>query len=246
MLSAMDPKGFIDLHAHVLAGVDDGPSTLEEGLAVIKGMSEMGYTHICATPHQRSDLYTPHPDLIQDAAAELRAKLSAQGSEVTVRVGAENCWDDLFFEKVRENKIPTYEGTKSFLLEMPGFFLPAELDHRLFQWRRSGYLPVIAHIERYQQTPDLLERARGMAEIAVITCNLESLGGSAGRRTAGIARKAVLQGIAQVLCSDIHGEIWLKDVAKGLQWLSRRVSGEHVELLLKKNPMRVLAGEMPD
>ncbi len=246
MHPAMDPKGFIDLHAHVLHGVDDGPGTLEEVLAVIAGMSEMGYVEICATPHQRSDLYAPHPDQIQVAAAELRAGLNEHGSAMKVRIGAENCWDDLFFERVQQGSIPTYEGTKSFLLEMPGWFLPAELDRRLFDLRRSGYLPVIAHIERYQGTPDLLERARSIAEFAVITCNLESLGGSAGRRAAGIARKAVTEGIAQVLCSDIHGEIWLKDLAKGFRWLSRRVSADRIDLLLKTNPMRVLAGEMPE
>jgi len=245
MLVDIKEEGYIDLHAHVLCGLDDGPSTMEESLEVVAGMSDMGYSAIFATPHQRRDLYAPLPERIIEGAARLRENLRLDGSTMKIFSGAENCWDELLFERSKKNEIVTYEGTKTFLLEMDGFFLPGELSRQLFKWRKAGYLPVIAHLERYINTPNLLERAGEMAETACFTCNLETLGGAGGRRGVRVAREAVSQGIARVLCSDIHGKAWLKHTAKGLRWVRRNLPKGSDELLLRSNPLRVLSGEVP-
>ncbi len=245
MLADIEAKGFIDLHSHVLCGLDDGPSTMEESLEIVAGMSDMGYSTIYATPHQRRDLYAPLPERIIESTAGLRERLRLDGATMKIFSGAENCWDDLLFEKSKKNEIITYEGTKTFLLEMPGFLLAGELSRQLFEWRKEGYLPVIAHLERYIDTPNLLERAGEMAETAVFTCNLEALGGAGGRRAVRVAREAVSQGIARVLCSDIHGKAWLKHTAKGLKWVRRNLPKGSDELLLRSNPLLVLSGEVP-
>ena len=242
----MASEGFIDLHAHVLFGVDDGPSTLEESFDVIQGMVSMGFGTVYATPHQRVDLYTPALGRVREVCEELRGALVSKGVSLDLHFGAENCWDSLLFERSQAGEIPSYEGTRAFLVEMPGPFLPAGVERQLFEWRRAGLLPVVAHVERYLGTPQLLVRAREISGAGVVSCNLESLGGGMGRKVAKTARAMVLERIAQVLCSDIHGEPWLKPTAKGLRWVRRHLPPQEVERLLVDNPRRILAGELPE
>jgi protein-tyrosine phosphatase len=246
ILPAMASEGFIDLHSHVLNGVDDGPATLEESLEVIQGMVSLGFETVYATPHQRVDLYTPALEVVREACEDLRGVLQSKGTPVALYHGAENCWDPLLFERSQAGEIPPYEGTQSFLVEMPGPFLPAGVARQLFEWRRAGFLPVVAHVERYLGTPQLLERAHEISGAGVVSCNLESLGGGLGRKVAKTARAMVLEGAARVLCTDIHGEAWLKPTSKGLRWVRRHLPPEAVKRLLVTNPRRILAGELPE
>jgi protein-tyrosine phosphatase len=234
--------------------LDDGPADLEGSLEIVDGLVDIGYDTICATPHQRVGLYLPDLEAVIAAAETLGDALERRahetdgeaGSKAEIIAGVENCWDELLFQRSQEDRIPGYGATKVFLVEAPGPFVPPELDQQLFDWRRRGYLPVMAHVERYLATTRYMERMAELSQMAVLTCNLDAVAGAMGRRVAKAARALLQDGTVHALCTDIHVADSLKATAQGVRWVRRKLGLQAVVRLLDENPRRALAGELPD
>jgi protein-tyrosine phosphatase len=238
--------GFVDLHSHILPGLDDGPADLRGSLEVADGLLEIGFDVFCGTPHQRVGLYVPDLEEVRATAATFAQTLAQGAREAEVVAGAENCWDELLFDRSQKDEIPGYDGTKVFLVEAPGPFVPAEMDQQMFDWRRRGYLPVLAHVERYLATPEFKDRIAQLSQMAVMTCNLDAVAGAMGRKMAKMTRFLIQEGIAHALCTDIHGVVSLKPTAQGIRWVKRKLGAKGLRRLLDENPRKVLAGEHPD
>src|SRR5512141_1730107 len=109
--------GFVDLHSHVLYGLDDGAPDEPAALALLDGLAALGITEQCVTPHQKASQYLPAWDLIESTLARLETL--RRPHHPTLRLGAENMWDDVFYKRVTENTIPHYRETAAFLVEIP-------------------------------------------------------------------------------------------------------------------------------
>src|SRR5262245_56871655 len=125
---------FTDLHWHVLPGIDDGAKTAEESLALLRLLKAAGFDCICATPHQKAAQFLPSAAEIQSAYA-VSHKLASEMGDLTLLLGAENYWDDVFFDRARERQIPCYTGGKAFLVEIPTTQTPPRFEEHLFQQR---------------------------------------------------------------------------------------------------------------
>src|SRR5262245_45840123 len=124
--------GFVDLHSHVLAALDDGAPALADGLALAKELSDMGFEVVHATPHQKVGSWVPTRDEIDRAHAELAAALREAGVTMELRLGAENFWDELFLQRIGEKSQPTYTGGRAFLVELDPRMAPPRLEETLF------------------------------------------------------------------------------------------------------------------
>ena len=238
--------GYVDLHSHILSGLDDGPATPTESLELVTELVRMGFDTLCVTPHQRLGLHTPDLGAVRATARELQQAVDSSGMECRLVPGAENCWDDLLWERSRLGQIPCYDSTSVFLFDLAGWVVPSELDQQLFSWRISGLLPVLAHVERYESTANLEDRLYDLSQQAVLTVNLDALGGGMGRPAAKLARKLVSNGIIHALTTDLHGRDALGATASGIKWAKRRLGPETTTLLLEENPRTVLAGHLPE
>jgi hypothetical protein len=105
--------GFVDLHSHVLYGLDDGARDREAARAMLDGLADLGITEQCVTPHQKASQYLPAWDLIERTLADVETLRAAH--HPTLRLGAENMWDDVFYRRAAEDTIPGYRGTNAFL-----------------------------------------------------------------------------------------------------------------------------------
>ena len=238
--------GYVDLHSHVLFGLDDGPSDLEGSLALASALIDLGFDTICVTPHQRLGLYTPELSAVRSTAAALQDALDEKGYSAKLIPGAESCWDDLLWERSRNGEIPCYGETRAFLFDLPAWVIPSELDQQLFQWRLKELVPVIGHVERYDGTDNLFERCEELKQHAVLTVNLDALGGKMGRSTAKVARRLVNEGLVQALSSDLHDVSSLKPTRDGLNWVMKRLGPDRARKLLDENPRMALSGELPE
>jgi protein-tyrosine phosphatase len=237
--------GLVDLHCHVLAGVDDGPQDLEAAVALVQGLEQLGFSELYPTPHQMQSAWTPTPEQTDQAADELRQELSRRGCRAVVHPPAgENMWDSLFQQRREEgNAFPTYPGGKAFLLEFdiqqgP----PSQLKEQFFELRLQGLLPVVAHVERY---PTLTSRPELMEELGTGAALLLNLSSLASRWWGRTARRLVKLGLVHAVASDGHNSVDIEGCRKGINWLRSRLGQEALDRLLVDNPIRIVAGELP-
>lgn len=234
----------VDLHCHVLAGLDDGPESVEEASALAQALGELGFAHLHPTPHQTAHRWAPDPEACQTAAKELRGALERAGCTVQVhRPAGENMWDDLFLSRQPDHSFPRYAGDRSFLLEFPPSGLPPLLSERLFELRMGGLLPVIAHVERYRPLCDDPSLLGGRAAVLM---NLGSLAGGLGWGHRTRLRRMVAEGAVHALATDAHGLQDAREAAAGLKWLRKSLGEGAVRRLLVEGPQQILAGEIPD
>jgi protein-tyrosine phosphatase len=236
---------YIDLHCHILPGLDDGPPDLSTSMAMLADLRRMGFVELCATPHQRNGLFLPTAEAIAAALHELRSEAAKLEPTLRLRLGAENYWDEVFIERLRKHAVPCYDGRRSFLVEVNPVLPPPHLGEALFEIRLGGLLPVIAHPERYlpvQREPGFAE---SLGKQAALVVDLETLAGGHQRAETKAARRLVEEGLAAAVASDLHSPDASADVASGIAWIGKRLGPAVVARLLEDNPRRILGGELP-
>jgi protein-tyrosine phosphatase len=240
----------VDLHTHVLPGVDDGASDLEESIAAISALVAESATTVVATPHFRASLQE-QPERAErrleffDAAWRLLLEeIEAHGLEIELGIACELKLDaprvGLEDERLR------LAGTPFVLVEFAAFRLPPFGGNQLGALCEAGFIPVLAHPERYAGIAASLDRVeRWREDGTVFQVNAGSLLGRYGGAAQTAAREFLQRGWVDVLASDYHarGEPEVATVRDLL--ISLEGGAEIAELLLSTNPTRVLAGQHP-
>jgi protein-tyrosine phosphatase len=237
---------FVDLHSHYLPAVDDGATGMEMSVEMIRAIASLGFSDLYATPHQRAGMFMPARASLDDAFARVSAELAPQVPSLRLGLGAENFWDAVFLERLRGKAIPTYGKTPAFLFEVNPQLMPPALENELFQIHMDGYLPVMAHPERYvavQRDPSLAER---LGRHAVMLVDLGALEGAHGKQEMKAARRLVLDGLAHAAASDIHRPEDKASVAAGMEWIRKQRGADVLDQMLNENPRRLLGGELPE
>ena len=239
-------SNFVDLHAHYLPALDDGATSREMSLEMVRAIAALGFTNLYATPHQRSGMFFPTRDAIASAFATVSADVAAGNVPVQLGLGAENFWDGVLHDRLRERSVPAYGGGPAFLFEVNPQFMPVGLENELFQLRVDGLLPVMAHPERYTAVQRDVTLAERLGRHAVMMIDLGALDGAHGRTEMKTARKLVQEGLAHAAASDIHRPSDAKGIAAGMAWLRKQVGQRGLGQMLAENTRRLLSGEMPD
>jgi protein-tyrosine phosphatase len=189
----------IDLHSHVLPGLDDGVETIEEALALCAAAAEDGVEVLAATPHVRHD-YPTTPEQMEDALAAVRAANPA----LQVISGGELDLAELDRPKDELARFGL-GGTRWLLVETPYWGWPLDITERLFQLRLHGFGVVLAHPERnadVQERPELLDPLVAGGTLVQLTA--ASVDGRLGRGPARCARELIDRGLAHLIASDAH------------------------------------------
>jgi len=236
--------GYVDLHSHVLFGLDDGAPDRPAALAMLDGLANLGGTEQCATPHQKANQFLPAWNLVESTYAELCAL--RQPHHPTLRLGAENMWDDVFFERAAANAVPGYRDSTAFLVEVPPPLMPPGILDRLFQFHRDGKVPVLAHPERYQPLWDDDDLARALRRTCAFVIDLPAVGGYHGKRESKAARHLLESGLAAAVATDAHQVGDVAQAAEGLRWIEKKLGHAAVVRLFDHAPRAILAGELPD
>jgi protein-tyrosine phosphatase len=195
----------IDLHTHILPGIDDGSQTLDDALEMARALVADGVTAVAATPHVRDD-YPTTADAMLRAVDDLRGALTEAGIKLTLLPGAELAVDRIPRLDERELRRLTLAGSSLYLLvETPYYGWPPELAEQLLGLRIAGFTPVLAHPERnadVQGAPSLLAPfVHGGTLVQVTAASVDGRLGAASRET---AFRLVEMGLAHMLASDAH------------------------------------------
>lgn len=196
----------IDLHSHILPGLDDGVRSLDEARALAQLAAAEGVEAIAATPHVRGDFPTT-PEQMESGVAELRADFEVAGIAVRVLHGGEIALerlDELSRDDLR--RFTLGQTGRYLLLETPYFGSPLALAPAVRSLRDSELTPIVAHPERnadVQRRPGLLEALVELGALVQVTA--ASLDGRFGRPTRKTARALLKLRLAHLIASDAHG-----------------------------------------
>lgn len=196
----------VDLHTHVLPGVDDGPPTFTESLAGIAAAARAGVGTLAATPHVRDD-YPTTASTMERLVDELSYRAAAEGLATKILPGAELAADRLAAipsSELRRFGLGGSEG--SLLIEFPYDRWPPNLADDLAELRGRGFRPILAHPERnpeIQAAPGRLSRL--VEEGALVQVTALSLSGGSGRQVQRTALRLVELRLAHLVASDMHG-----------------------------------------
>jgi protein-tyrosine phosphatase len=235
----------IDLHCHVLPGVDDGPATLADAVAMCRLAAADGCHTLIATPHQRHPLFEGLDRARLEAARQ--ELIAALGPEPQVLLGAEVRVDsELLADLDREPcEVLSLAGSRYLLVEMPRNLQPPAPEDVVHELLVAGWQPVLAHPEVIPWLAEDLDRLADLvAAGALLQVTGAALTGDYGRVPADRAWRMVEAGLVAFVASDAHSPGWRPPgLAAARTAITRRCGAAVAERLVADNASRVLAGQ---
>lgn len=238
-------SGFVDLHCHWVATIDDGARTADESLAMLSGLRAAGFDTVVATPHMRPGMFDNDWPGLERAFAAMQPVLSAARDPLPmVHLASEHFFDDVVFGRLVRGEGLAYPGGKSALVELGQGAFPLRLQHRFFDLQRAGIVPVLAHPERYEPVwrddaclDPLLDAG---AYLLLDVCALVGKYGRAPQRAA----EGLLEAEAyEAACTDAHKPGDVDQVVRAIERLGELVGAAEAKRLLAEGPRRILAAE---
>ena len=222
----------IDLHSHLLPGVDDGSRSVAQSVLMLQQFRHQGITDVALTPHLlASRAGAGWPASYEEAWDRLKGEVPAG---LTLHRGAEVMMDRPISEDFRERKV-TLGGTRYLLVEFPRV-VPAEIVARaLADVMDHDLVPVLAHPERYSScNVQTVQAWRDMGAVMQVDATTITATSNRGDR----ARDIVRSGLADILAADNHGDD--RSIRTALDWLTEHDGTEQALLLLDTNPRAIL------
>ena len=229
----------VDIHSHVLWGVDDGPATFDDSLAMLRIAAQTGSTDIVATPHADSE-FTYRPDLIAERIQQLQ---SAVGDSPRIHRG---CDFHLSLMNIQDALIDHHKYTinsgRYLMVELSEFFISPSMHEVLRQFASCGIVPVVTHPERnpiLQRSPQVFERWIGQGCLAQVTA--QSITGDFGGAAKDAAWSMLRNGFVHFVASDGHDTVNRPPrLDRARDVLLREIGPEAANLLLLHNPQAVI------
>lgn len=205
----------VDLHSHLIPGLDDGVANWDEALSILKEMRGLGFDKVITTPHVIHDYYPNEPVQITEGVSKLNRLTKEAGLDIKVESGAEYFVDEHFAQKVKQGDHLITFGDDYILIETPFMNKPVFLEEVIFDLQANGLKPILAHPERYvylQKSPEYLEALAGIGTLFQI--NISSLIGYYSIEAKQFGKMMVQDKMVNFLGSDIHNHKHLSQVKK--------------------------------
>lgn len=243
----------IDLHVHILPGIDDGPEDLEESIKMCRLAYEDGIQIIVATPHLNPGLYHSSKEIILSKVAELNQILQnyyyprmSEGIDLKILPGADINLSLFFRQNFRaEEIIFINDNGKYFLLELPDHFLYEPVKKFIASLRDKGFIPIISHPERntiLQKNINILAEFIRLGALSQITAL--SINGYFGREAKEAACTFLQRKLAHLLASDAHSSRSRPPLlTKALTQVGKIIGEERARRMVYELPLAVIGGK---
>ncbi len=209
----------VDIHSHLIPGLDDGVKSIEESLEILAAFEDLGYKKVITTPHVHSEYYQNTREVILDGLVEVRKELTNKGLTIEVEAAAEYYMDsDLLRLIETPDEILSFGKKKYVLVETPFMNKPLIFDEVVFQLKSNGFIPVLAHPERYTYLiadRSWLKNIKDKGVMLQITSG--SMVGAYGKGALKIVRQLLKENMVDFIGSDIHRKSQLNLFQKSIK-----------------------------
>ncbi len=204
VLKDLIPDNHVDIHSHLLPGIDDGAKTFEHTLKLVNALQSFGISQIITTPHVIKNIWNNTPEIIQSKKDSTIIELENNQIRIPFSAAAEYMMDDNFVKLLNNEKLLTLK--KNYVLvEMSYINPPIQLYSILFDLQVAGYIPVLAHPERYLFYHNNFEEYHKLKKSGCLfQLNLLSVVGYYGDEIAKVADKLLKNGLYDYVGSDVH------------------------------------------
>jgi tyrosine-protein phosphatase YwqE len=217
----------VDMHSHLLPGLDDGVQSFEEAEAIIVRFQKLGYRKLITTPHVMSDFFKNTNEIILAKHQELTKWLSNKGIQIEIQPSGEYYLDEELINKI-ENSTPLLTfGNKYLLFETNFMNEPLNLKEFIFLATTKGYKLVLAHPERYLFIQNNFSKAEDLLNRGLLfQLNISSISGYYSRAAQAVAQKLIDKGWIHFLGSDCHNQqhIQLLEEARNTKYFQKAIS----------------------
>ena len=208
----------VDIHSHLIPGIDDGAPTLEQSLEMILLLRDIGFQKLITTPHVHPK-YPNTEERIRNGFDQLQSAVQKQGIQgIEIEAAAEYYVDEKFIKELKSSKRFLSFGSKHILIECSFSVKPFFFESVIYSLKEQGYIPVMAHPERYRFLEgeiDWLSELKATGILFQVT--LGSLGGMYGSEPKKLGMELIRSNMVDYLATDLHRTSHLEFVKRGLE-----------------------------
>lgn len=218
----------VDIHSHLIPGIDDGAKDIERSIELILSLKEMGYTKLITTPHV-SDMFPNSSQTILDGYHLLCKELETREIKIDLEIAAEYYADEGFDQLLKNKDILSFGKQNYLLFELSYFTEPQDLESLIQEIKLAGYTPILAHPERYEYFHYTIQAYKDLKKTGVLfQMNLNSLVGYYSKTIEKVAKQLIQEGLVDFLGSDTHHR-------RHIRFLKESLNSATYKTLFKKN-----------
>ena len=231
----------IDIHTHLLFGVDDGPKTIEESIEMLKFAKAQGVDAMILTPHYRHGMFAYPNEAIEANFAKLENIADEMG--IDLYLGTEHHVNSMILDYIESGRVHTLADTQYVLTE---YKTDTEFEYIAKATRdllRNGYIPIVAHIERYQCMHEDLNRVDWLRDVgAMIQVNANAILGMEGFKVKGFTKKLLKNGYIDFIGSDSHDlNKRANNLGKCREYLLKKKYDErYIDKMMRRNALAII------
>jgi tyrosine-protein phosphatase YwqE len=194
----------VDMHSHLIPGIDDGAQDMDQTIAMLAKFESLGFKKVVTTPHIMTDSFPNDSETILAGLEKVRQEIKKVGIQIEIEAAAEYYFDETLMPKIKNKELLTF-GDNYVLIEFAFHSPPQYLEELFFELKTNGYRPVIAHFERYIYYLGDIDKAKGWRAKGInIQINLNSIAGQYGPDVRKQAEKLIDEGEFDFVGTDCH------------------------------------------
>ena len=233
--------GYCDMHCHILPGVDDGSKNMEMSMNMIDIAAKSGITDIILTPHYKVGRCEPPKDSIVRRIQELENAISGKYNDIKLYSGTELMYGEDCIELLEQEKILTMNNTKNLLVEFRPGDSTKYIKESLYKIVCTGYTPILAHIERYN---NYIESYYDIDELIEMGCyiqvNADSITGKFGLKIKKFTKMLMKYDLLHLIGTDAHSDSGrIPDISICARYIEKKFDSTYRDDLLINNPKKI-------
>ena len=238
----MSGKGIYDIHCHIVPGVDDGATDIEETGKLLRMEYEQGVRTIIATPHFRFRMFETSAEKVKEQFKLVEKAAAEVASDLHVYLGCEFHTNMEMISMLRENKVMTMAGSRYVLTEFSHNSEENYIRERLSTLLSGGYKPIVAHIERYEATRTSMDFVEELVDMGVcMQINADSITGKDGFFTKRYCNRVMKQDLLHFVGSDCHNSTKrISRIGEEYRVVTAKFGQDYADELFIRNPERIL------
>ena len=235
----------IDIHSHILPGIDDGPKDIEETAQMLSIAIDEGITEMIATSHGEAGYGKEQAERYLEAYTKTKEYIKEHNLPIQVYFGNELYYGDGIIEALRKGEVLTLNGTHYVLVEFPVFESYSYIERGLRELQKIGCWPILAHVERYPSLREL-KKVRALVEQGVyIQVNAGTILGKSGMNAKLFCRKLMRENLIHIVATDAHGSLHRRPmIAECLTYIERKKGKEYCRMITEHHPRQIIEGEI--